>query len=215
MEFLHRSTRRRTYRKRSAWIGAGTSVRANGSPVLGVKRVLQQMVSTRNNRGILSCPLDPLVRHAHCRLVYFGFWSRFCCCFCPGLVFAQVPEPPSKETDFKKTGTRGWDINSTRAVSHWDDMIRAERFRLKSEAHGRFQDRLRPVRPATEVSAIKPVAHISVTICDRTAAVIDAILSRISGASDCSEVTSTHLAAITGTLDLSTRNISSLKAGRF
>ena len=215
MEFLHRSIGRQTYRKRSARIGAGTSVRANGSPILGVKRVLQQMVSTRNNRGMLSCPLSPVVRHAYFRLAYFGFPVSFLFLLLPGPVLAQIPELPSKETDFKKTGTRGWDINSTRAVSHWDDMIRAERFRLKSEAHGRFQDRLRPVGPATEVSAIKPVAHISVTICDRTAAVIDAILSRISGASDCSEVTSTHLAAITGTLNLGSRNISSLKAGDF
>ena len=53
------------------------------------------------------------------------------------------------------------------------------------------------------------------TICDRTAAVIDAILRRISGASDCSEVTSTQLAGITGTLNLSSRNILSLEEGDF
>ena len=82
--------------------------------------------------------------------------------------------------------------------SHRDDMIWAERFWLKSEAHGRFHDRLRPERPVIGVSAVKPVAHVSVTICDRTAAVVDAILSRISGASNCSEVTSTQLATITG-----------------
>ena len=209
MEILNRITSRRTYRKRLAWIGAGASVRANGSPVLGV-----QMVSTHNSRGILSCPLHPVVSHAHCRLAYFGFLVSFLLLLLPGLVLAQVPELPSEEPGFKKTGTRGWDINLTLADSHWDDMIRAERFRLKSGEHGRFQDRLRPERPVTEVSAIKPVAHVSVTICDRTAAVIDVILGRISGASNCSEVTSTQLAAITS-LNLRSRNISSLNEGDF
>ena len=51
--------------------------------------------------------------------------------------------------------------------------------------------------------------------CARTAAVIDAILSRISGTTNCSQVTSTQLAAITGTLDLRSSNISSLKEGDF
>ena len=37
MGFLHRSIGRRTYRKRSAWIGADTGFRANGSPVFGVQ----------------------------------------------------------------------------------------------------------------------------------------------------------------------------------
>ena len=39
MEFLYRSIGRLTYRKCSAWIGAGTSVRADGSSALGVQRV--------------------------------------------------------------------------------------------------------------------------------------------------------------------------------
>ena len=39
MEFLHRSIGRRTYRKRSALIGAGTGVCANGSSVFGVQMV--------------------------------------------------------------------------------------------------------------------------------------------------------------------------------
>ena len=204
-----------TYRNRSAWIGAGTSVRAIGAPVLSVQWVYWQMVSTHNSRGILSCPLGPVVRHVHCRLAYFGFLVSFLLLLLPGLVLAQVPELPSKAPGFKKTGTREWDTNPPQAVSHWDDITRAERFRLKSEAHGSFQDRLRPERPVTEVSAIKPVAHVSVTICDRTAAVIDAILSRISGASDCSEVTSTQLAGITGALNLGSRNILSLEQGDF
>ena len=44
---------------------------------------------------------------------------------------------------------------------------------------------------------------------------MDAILSRIPATNDCSEVTSTQLAAITDTLDLSFNSISSLKAGDF
>ena len=54
-----------------------------------------------------------------------------------------------------------------------------------------------------------------VSICGRTTAVIDAILSRISATNDCSEVTGTLLTAITGTLDLSSQNVSSLMAGDF
>ncbi|MYI84058.1 MAG: leucine-rich repeat domain-containing protein, partial [Rhodothermaceae bacterium] len=174
------------------------------------------MISTHNNRGIISCLLDSMVRHAHRRLAYFGFLVSFLFLLLPGLILAQAPERAlSTETDFKKMETSGWDINPTRAVPHRDNMIRAERFRLKSEAHGRFHDRLRLERPVTGVSAAKPVAHVSVTICDRTAAVIDAILSQISGASNCSEVTSTQLAAITETLDLRNKGISSLKEGDF
>ena len=174
------------------------------------------MISTHNNRGIISYLLDSVVRHAHRRLACFGFLVSFLFLLLPGLILAQAPERvPSTETDFKKMETSGWDRNPTRAVPHRDDMIRAERFRLKSEAHGRFHDRLRPEMPATGVSAVKPVAHVSVNICDRTAVVIDAILSRISGTNNCSEVTSTQLAAISGALDLRSRNISSLKEGDF
>ena len=174
------------------------------------------MVSTYNNRDILSCPLGPVVRHAHCRLAYFGSLVSFLFLLLPGLALAQAPErTPSKEADFKKIETLGWETNPTRAVSHRDDMIRAKRFWLKSEASGRFHDRLRPERPVSGVSAVKPVAQVSVTICDRTAAVVDAILSRISTTNDCSEVRSTQLAAITGTLNLGSRNLSGLQAGDF
>ncbi|MYI84789.1 MAG: leucine-rich repeat domain-containing protein, partial [Rhodothermaceae bacterium] len=174
------------------------------------------MVPTYNNRDILSCPLGPVVRHAHRRLAYSGSLVSFVILLLPGLVLAQAPERTSStEADFKKMATRGRDINSTRAVPHRDDMIRAERFRLKSEALGRFHNRLRLEMPVIGVSEVKPVAHVSVTICDRTAAVISAILSRISTTNDCSEVTSTQLAAITSSLDLSFENISNLKAGGF
>ena len=175
---------------------------------------LQRMVCTYNNRDIRSCPLGPTVRHARRRLAYFGSLVSFLFLLLPGLALAQAPErTPSKEADFKKMGTRGWDINPTRAVPHRDDMIRDERFWLQSEVHGHFRDRLRPERPVIGVSEVKPVAQVSVTICDRTAAVVDAIMSLISGASNCSEVTSTQLAAIRGTLNLRGKNISSLQGG--
>ena len=52
-------------------------------------------------------------------------------------------------------------------------------------------------------------------VCGRTAAVRTAILGRISGVTDCANVTDTHLAAITGTLDLSSDGITALAAGDF
>ncbi|MDE2826067.1 MAG: leucine-rich repeat protein [Bacteroidota bacterium] len=134
----------------------------------------------------------------------------------PGQVLAQVSEHvSSEETDFKKE--RGWEetITSTRTTPYRDDRIREERFRLRSEAFGLVLDRLWSEMPVNGSSAVKPVAHMSLNICDRTAAVMDAILSRIAATNNCSEVTSTQLAGITGTLDLSTQNISSLKAGDF
>ena len=52
-------------------------------------------------------------------------------------------------------------------------------------------------------------------ICTRTAAVQTAILGKIEGVDDCADVTATHLAAITGSLSLSRRSISSIAAGDF
>ncbi len=47
-------------------------------------------------------------------------------------------------------------------------------------------------------------------ICSRTEAVREALLAKISGVSDCNDVTATHLSAITGTLDL--RNSNKIRA---
>ncbi|MXX57561.1 MAG: hypothetical protein F4Z37_00875, partial [Rhodothermaceae bacterium] len=113
----------------------------------------------------------------------------------PGLVLAQVSEhASSKNTDFKKE--RGWEesITSMRATPYRDDRIREERFRLESEAFGFVHDRMWSEMPVDASSAVKPVVHVSMNICDRTAVVMDAILSRISATNDCSEVTSTQLA---------------------
>ena len=52
-------------------------------------------------------------------------------------------------------------------------------------------------------------------ICGRTEAVQTAILAEISGVSACANVTSSHLAAITGRLSLRDRSISALAAGDF
>ena len=52
-------------------------------------------------------------------------------------------------------------------------------------------------------------------ICDRTQAVGDAILAKLSDVSDCADVTDTHLGGITGDLTLSEKNIPALKAGDF
>ena len=52
-------------------------------------------------------------------------------------------------------------------------------------------------------------------ICGRTPAVRDALLALIPGVSDCADVTAAELAAITGTLDLSSQSITALAAGDF
>ena len=52
-------------------------------------------------------------------------------------------------------------------------------------------------------------------ICGRTEEVRDGIVDSISGVTDCANVTDAHLAAITGTLDLSAEGITALAAGDF
>ena len=162
-------------------------------------------VSSRSLKRVLSCRLSHV-----CSL------AVFLSLFLPDLVLAQVSEhASSKEAEFKKE--RGWEenITSTRTAPYRDDRIRDERFRLRSEAYGLVDDGLWFEMLVAGSSAVKPVAHMSINICDRTAVVMDAIINRITATNDCSEVTSTQLAAITGTLNLSSKNISSLKAGDF
>ena len=52
-------------------------------------------------------------------------------------------------------------------------------------------------------------------ICDRTPAVRDAILAKLSDVTDCAAVTAAHLAGIAGSLILDDKGIVSLKAGDF
>ena len=164
-----------------------------------------QSPSNRFRRGALSCRLSRV-----CSLAAFLFLLL------PGLVLAQVSEhASSKEAEFKKE--RGWgeSITSMRVTAIRDYSTREERFRLESEAYGLVHGRLWSELPVERSSAEKPVAHMSMNICDRTPVVMDAILSRIPATNDCSEVTSTQLAAITDTLDLSQKRINILKAGDF
>ena len=53
----------------------------------------------------------------------------------------------------------------------------------------------------------------SPAVCDRTPAVRDAIVSMVAGVTACANVTSEHLGAITGTLNLGSKEISTLKFG--
>ena len=162
-------------------------------------------ISSRFRKGTFSC-----------RLSYVCSLAAFLSLLLPGLVLAQVSKHgSSEETEFKKE--QGWadNIASMRATPYRDKRVREERFQLKSDARGLVHDGLWSEIPVDGSSAVKPVAHMSMNICDRTSAVMDAILSRISATNDCSEVSSTQLAAVTDTLDLSFKNISSLKAGDF
>ena len=64
--------------------------------------------------------------------------------------------------------------------------------------------------------AVSTTAQAQTTgICGRTAAVRTAIVGKISGVSNCANVTDAHLAAITGTLDLRNKGITALAAGDF
>ena len=60
-----------------------------------------------------------------------------------------------------------------------------------------------------------PAAAQAAGICSRTQQVRVAILGRISGVTDCALVTNEHLAAITGSLFLRNRRISTLQSGDF
>ena len=162
-------------------------------------------VSSRSLKRVLSCRLSHV-----CSLAVFLFLLL------PGLVLAQVSEhASSKEAEFKKERGCGESITSMRVTAFRDYSTREERFRLESEAYGLVHGRLWSELPVEGSSAVKPVAHMSMNICDRTPVVMDAILSRIPATNDCSEVTSTQLAAITDTLDLSQKRINILKAGDF
>ncbi|MXZ04950.1 MAG: leucine-rich repeat domain-containing protein, partial [Rhodothermaceae bacterium] len=156
------------------------------------------------SQSIPFCLLRPIAQQAKCRriCVLVALFS-----FLAGPVPAQMwPYEAAREID-----RREWE-NIDRQGSSLDQ---DERFRLKAEAPGIFQDKFLAETPVAAISSVKPVAHAGMNICKRTAAVLSAILSKISGTNDCSEVTSTQLAAITGFLQLDSKNISSLKAGDF
>ena len=83
-----------------------------------------------------------------------------------------------------------------------------------------------PSRTARSLAAVLLVAFAAILglplqaeaqtgICGRTEQVRTAILNRISGVSNCADVTDAHLAAITGTLNLQSDGITALAAGDF
>ena len=151
----------------------------------------------------------PISRQAHRWLLCFlvAFYSCM-----PGPVLAQMPEyEASRENDFREWESPGRENKNMERSSLDQD----EHFQLEADARGILQDKLHAEMPMAAISSVKPVAHAGMNICKRTAAVLSAILSKISGTNDCGEVTSTQLAAITGLLRLDSKNISSLKAGDF
>ena len=79
-----------------------------------------------------------------------------------------------------------------------------------------FQVRAVNAGGASEPSdAARALAGDGLGICNRTPQVRDAILGRISGITDCAAVTNVHLAAITGVLGLTSKDITALKVGDF
>ncbi len=71
------------------------------------------------------------------------------------------------------------------------------------------------VAASMSVAPSSTVLAQSSGICNRTQAVRDAILAKLSDVSDCANVTDSHLAGITGDLTLSDKSISALKTGDF
>ena len=69
--------------------------------------------------------------------------------------------------------------------------------------------------PFTSEQTATVIEVAAAGICGRTLAVRAAILNKISSVNDCANVTDTHLAAITGGLPLSGRNVTALAVGDF
>ena len=70
-----------------------------------------------------------------------------------------------------------------------------------------------------KVDGRSAVLDLALGVCDRTPQIRDALVARVAGADDCSEVTNAYLAAITGTLNLdgivTGSRMTGLKAGDF
>ena len=81
---------------------------------------------------------------------------------------------------------------------------------------GRATNTFRGTAPDTDNATVTaPVFDPTAGICGRTEQVRTAILGKISGVSNCANVTDAHLAAITGTLNLGNKGITALAAGDF
>ena len=71
------------------------------------------------------------------------------------------------------------------------------------------------IAPATDTATVTAILDPTGGICGRPLQVRDALVAKISGVSHCADVTATHLAAITGTLRLSSVGLTALAAGDF
>ena len=71
------------------------------------------------------------------------------------------------------------------------------------------------ITPDTDAATVTVTRVAAAGICGRTPVVRDRILGKISGVSNCALVTDARLADITGTLNLTGRNIAALAAGDF
>ena len=71
------------------------------------------------------------------------------------------------------------------------------------------------ITPDTDAATVTVTRVAAAGICGRTPVVRDRILRKISGVSNCALVTDALLADITGTIDLTGRNIAALAAGDF
>ena len=81
---------------------------------------------------------------------------------------------------------------------------------------GRATNTFRGTAPDTDNATVTaPVFDPTAGICGRTEQVRTAILGKISGVSNCANVTDADLAAITGTLNLGNKGITALAAGDF
>ena len=80
---------------------------------------------------------------------------------------------------------------------------------------GRATDASYGSAPDTDTATVTAEFDATAGICGRTEQVRDAIVALISGVTSCADVTDTHLAAITGTLNLSSDGIAALAAGDF
>ena len=110
--------------------------------------------------------------------------------------------------------TGNWDTTQTVTVSGVDDSdAAAESVTVSLNASGGDYSDI--MIASVTVTVNDNDDDTAAGICGRTPAVLDALLALIPGVSDCAAVTAAELAAITGTLDLSSQSITALAAGDF
>ena len=110
----------------------------------------------------------------------------------------------------------------------FEDLTNVQTLQRDAIVNPRLCDRPASERDAilgqlTDISNCELVTHAdvasaldglpSMAVCDRTAAVRDVIVNQVDEVSDCANVTDAHLSAIAGTLNLATKELSTLKLG--